>query len=123
MVLTWKANYDDGSFLKQYNADGSENKYTDIDRSRLVSFELLSDDVVVFRLFLEEGQRLIFRRRIVKTLDNKLKHMIYLVGWQQTINGKNVQSISYIFDDGLIVMAGNWKDCPFNKPELLDCEK
>jgi len=108
--LVWRANYDDGSCLTQYNADGTENKYVDIDRSRLVSFELLSGDVVVFKLFLEK-------------LDNKLKHLIYLVGWQQTINGKNVQSISYIFDDGLIVMAGNWKECPFNKPELLECEK
>ena len=31
-----------------------------------------------------------------------------MVGWQQKINGKNIQSINYIYDNGHIEQAGEW---------------
>ena len=121
MELTWKAIYLDGKTLNQYNEDRSVNKYTDIDRSKIHSFELYKnyerwkyywtsnwelsrtsfiEKKLIFRLILEKGQRLIFRRRVAMNMQSTIKEVIYLVGWQKNIKGENVQSISYVFEDG-----------------------
>ncbi|MCP6727577.1 MAG: hypothetical protein KJI69_06215 [Patescibacteria group bacterium] len=123
MELTWKAVYPEGC-LNQYNEDGSVNKYTDIDRSKLHSFELHKGEQLIFRLILEEGQRLIFRRRVAQNLKGD-KFVVYLVGWQKTIGGENIQSISYVFEDGHIEMAGQWKEKSdwFYAPNLIKEEK
>jgi len=110
METKWKAIYSDGKSLNQYNEDKSVNKYTDIDRSKLSSFELYKEDKLIFKLVLEEGQRLIFRRRVSSNLQGEVIGAIYLVGWQKNINGKNTQSISYILEDGCIIMAGQWDE-------------
>jgi len=77
MELTWKAIYSEGESLNQYNEDGSVNKYIDIDRSKLHSFELYKEEQLIFRLILEEGQRLIFRRRVAINLEGDTKSFIY----------------------------------------------
>jgi len=33
---------------------------------------------------------------------------VVIVGWQENINGKNVQAINYILADGSIELAGQW---------------
>jgi len=54
----------------------------------------------LFSLHLELGQKLIYRRRGVATTgvppEKEKNPVIYLVGWRQKINGKDVQSITYI---------------------------
>jgi ribosomal protein L32 len=174
--IRWRAIYSDGSYLEQFNKDGKENKYQDIDRSRLVSFELFetnnfcvncktkllemflrkdnggyydtifkycpncsgvwkTKEQPIFKIHLESGQRLICRRRTGKRvkisnvmeckevgeLDVEGEYYFYIVGWQQTIEGKNVQAIAYIFEDGHIELAGNWKNNHklFYAPNLL----
>lgn len=36
----WVAEYDDGTFLREFDDDGSENSFYDIDRNRLMKFHL-----------------------------------------------------------------------------------
>lgn len=117
--MQWKAYYNDGTSLPQFNAAGFENKYADIDRSKLEAFALFKDDAIVpqfdngsglvFALYLEPGQRLIFRRRVEQPAGGE-QTIVYMAGWQQTIEGRNVQSIAYIFPSGIVHMAGPWRE-------------
>jgi len=107
--MTWTAFYNDQTSLPQFNADDSENKYADIDRAKLEAFALFQHGSLLFALYLEPGQRLIFRRRIEQRVGGD-QTVIYMVGWQQTIHGQNIQSIAYIFPNGVVHMAGPWRD-------------
>lgn len=113
-MLQWRAVYkeQDGTISKrdmygQFNADGSENPYKNIDRNKLGRFDLLKEDgvTIVHSLFLYEGQRLIFRRRNFIPLNGGKRTMAYILGWARTIylgNGQkeDIYSLMYIFEDG-----------------------
>lgn len=108
--MDWVARYNDGTSLSQYNEDGSENSYFDIDRRKLSSFELTnSAGGFLLCLHLDPDQRLIFRRRVMKR-SGYADVVVYLVGWQMSLGGRNVQSISYLTEKGEIHVAGAWRD-------------
>lgn len=111
MDLMWIAVYNDETNLLQYNEDGTENSYSDIDRSRLTEFHLLDREIdkTVYAIALDEGQRLIYRRRIATSGNNDHRWTITMVGWQQTIAGQNVQSIGWVFPDGGIIQTGKFQ--------------
>ena len=123
--LIWKAIYSDGKSLNQYNEDKSVNKYTDIDRTALKFFELYNGNKIIIRVHLGDDKRLIFRRRVSLSMNSTITEVIYLIGWQKTIGKENIQSISYIFEDGHIEMAGAWnEESPFAyAPNLIKEEK
>jgi len=125
MDYEWEAIYSDGITLTQYNEKGKANGYENIDKTRLKAFaiygwsdeskdpnaEFYTDKKLIYRLHLEQGQRLIYLRRgfksvYVSSLKDAGTSYFLMVGWQETINGKNKQSISYIYDDGHIEHAG-----------------
>ena len=132
--MQWVAYYTDNTWLRQYDDYGAEHKYTDIDRRRLASFALYDGGVdpndkmkavppgisvgapyipatrKVLHLHLEPGQRLIYRRRVEMKVGAPAPVVVYMVGWQQTIDSENVQSIAYAFEDGTIELAGRWRD-------------
>jgi hypothetical protein len=117
-MFTWKANYNDNTHLSQSNADGSENRYKDIDHKKLFSFELLDGDKRVYVLFLHEGQRLIFRRRNWINLNGKLLKMVYLVGYQfNDSSGKNYKVISYVHEDGMVELDDDRQDLVIHPEE------
>ena len=124
MEIMWKAVYPEGC-LNQYNEDGSVNKYIDIDRTILKFFEIYKDKKLILRVHLEEGKRLIYRRRVSLSLQGSITEVVYLVGWQKTVGNENVQSICYVFEDGHIEMAGAWNEkSPFAyAPNLIKEEK
>ena len=139
--IYWKANYTNGTSLCQFEEDGTENKYPDIDRYKLASFEIRKAaagellDRLFFKMYLEPGRRLIYRRRVRekmrfgKTKPELVKgstETIYLVGWQATIGGRSVQDIVYVFEDGHVELAGKWMDAPYDAignpiPEETKC--
>jgi hypothetical protein len=109
MPLFWVAVYGDGTQLEQYNADGSENAYKDIDREKLAEFNLLlrtpgsPEPVPIFLTQLQPPRQLIYRRRIQKHYNSegsKGEDIWHLVGWQMRLNGRNVQSIAWVNDRG-----------------------
>lgn len=113
--LYWRAVYTDGSQLLQYNEDGSENKYPDIDRERLMRFDLLdkATDKAIYALWLNEGQQLIYRRRTILPVivtEERPKQVIYLVGYRQTImtpmGPHNIVVMNYIYEDGSVALDG-----------------
>lgn len=109
--LSWVAVYADGDTLPQYNRDGTENKYKDIDRSRLTEFNLYTaEGVLRYALFLDPGQRLIWRRRVSLTSQGG-RSVIHLIGWQMTVGDQNIQSISYVPEVGQATLsAGRFRE-------------
>jgi len=108
-MLTWEALYKDGTKLTQYNEKGEANGYENIDRSKLAAFCIRRDNEQepFYRVFLNSEQRLIFRRRVWKKTTGERKDLL-MIGWQQTVNGKNIQNISYIHENGQIDNSGEW---------------
>lgn len=114
--LLWRAVYHDGEgkltdkCLLQYNPDGTENKYSDIDRFLLGRFDLVNrQQKVIYSMYLHKNQRLIYRRRnFVPVLNPNARWLVYLVGWQMTMTTpmgqKNITAINYIFPDGSVAL-------------------
>lgn len=106
MSIEWKAVYNDGSELPQYNEDGSENKYSDIKREKLSKFVLLKNKEPAVVIHLDEKKKLICRRRVAVRVDprgqKKGQQVVWLAGWQEKKNGRNVQMICFLFEDGHI---------------------
>lgn len=108
--LVWVARYKDGSYHTQYNADGSYlNKYADIVRKELKTFELWTpDEKLILRVHFDSpDKKLIWRRRVFKKSTGE-EAFIYLAGWQMKVGGKNVQSINVVFPDFHIEVIDGW---------------
>lgn len=109
MPHTWLATYKDGTvFDSNRDHDLSVDR---LDRKQLERFELVDGaGNSIARLHLDPGQRLIYRIRTQMGQGTGKKFVCHLLGWQQTVNGKSVQSILYIFEDGRIEMAGRFRE-------------
>lgn len=106
----WVSVYNDNTRLPQFNEDGSENKYQDIDRTRLSAFEFYKDGKLLLVCELAPGARLIYRKRVEQSSGGE-PHVIYLIGWQKTIEGKNSQSIACVpaYNDTIVFVDG-WRE-------------
>lgn len=118
--IHWRAIYNDGTYLDALEAEGG---YQSIDRLRLVSFQLLKHGQPYVTVHLGPEQKLIWRKREFLSMTGQ-HDVVHLVGWQQNINGRNIQSILYVFEDGRIEMAGAWKDghALYGPPKLSTVE-
>ena len=111
MNFRWLAVYDDDSYIDQFDTDNNrERSLAEIDRKRMVKFALVDENNnVPLVQHLDKDQRLIFRRRVKMTVGGE-QEIYYMVGWQQTVEDKNIQHITYIFPDGHIENAGRFRD-------------
>lgn len=118
--MKWVAVYNDETFLAQFNSDGSENCYADIQRDKLTHFAMLSENnkLILSVEFERPTQKLIFRRRTFLDLVGNIKGIVYLVGWHENINGKSIKVINYIYPNGKIVLAGAKDDLELVKEEF-----
>lgn len=108
----WRAVYTDGTTLDQVEPDGTKHGYGDIDRTCLAFFELHDWEAShpVFRIRLDYGDRLIWRRRVDMTGGGTVE-CCHIVGKQNTINGKNRQWIAGVFEsDGRMEYADRFKE-------------
>jgi hypothetical protein len=97
----WTAGYDDGTQLTQYELDRSENKYTDIDRNKLIQFILYRSDKPAVVIHIDSNKKLIYRMR--RAMNNKgYEEVVFLAGWQERTNGRNTQMITFLFEDNHI---------------------
>ena len=104
--INWKAIHNDETVVTQ--RDGK--KYTDIDRAQLNQFCLYDNDKLVLVVHLDKNKRLIYRRRVAKLMSKGTEEIIYFAGWQETVNGKNIQQISFLFEDGHIEIVDGFKE-------------
>lgn len=111
--VEWEAIYNDGETLPQYNEDGKANKYTDIDRVRLKEFRLISKGVSKVVIHLNGNKRLIYRKRITEDIAGRTQgqqRIVYLVGWQEKVNDRNIQMLCFLFDDGHVVIFDRFNE-------------
>lgn len=112
LTLTWRALYKDGTVVDQYDEkrDPIEVSSEVIDRKKVKTFFIMREQVPVLTLHLDEGQNLIYRRRVSITGDEK--QICHLAGWQHGVGiGIEIaQSIAYVFEDGTIEMAGKFRE-------------
>lgn len=127
--LSWFAEYQDKTRFAQLAEDGkTERSYDHIpNRDSIVCFCLFEVDTKkpVFTLYLDDGYKLIYRRRVFKAIGQPDK-VFYLVGSRKTVGGECVQSIAYVHEETCYVqMAGRFRaDHPlFDIPVLRDFEK
>lgn len=106
----WIARYNDGTFLPQINSSGTRNSYQDINRDKLIAFEMWKDATRVLLIRFAPGQRLIWRRR-VEMSPTGVAEVCHLIGKQETVNGKNYQGIMGLFEsDGRIEVADRFEE-------------
>ena len=115
-MLTWTAFYRDGSKLHQIDpVTGQETSSERIDRSRLAAIALYDDrGLLVLSQHYQPGWRAVFRRRTEICQQTGQRQVVYLLGWQQTVEGRNVQHISAVVqrpDGGTLVQnIGRWQE-------------
>lgn len=114
--LTWRAVYKDGKALYERLSDGRKNRYENIDRYRLIRFDILDQDRQrVLSVFPSSERQLVFRRRRffhgAPGQDNPLTWTVILVGWHQLVSlktpdgqhaSKSIKSIAYIYPNKAI---------------------
>lgn len=116
-MINWQAHYTDGSTLSQL----SGYTYADIDRERLQAFDLWQDNRLLIRVDLrDDSDKEVGRRRLIYRLRTQMNSSgqevkFYMVGWQRTVSGRNIVAINYLFEDGAILLGGQ-----FTNDELMD---
>jgi hypothetical protein len=103
--VEWCAVYMDGTALRQYNEGEAGKKYTDIDRSKLKEFRLYVDGVKKVVIGLDRNKRLIYRKRVAVAISGSTQgqqHIVHIAGWQEKREGKNIQMLCFLFDDGYV---------------------
>ena len=103
--VEWHVLYTDGSSLFQYNEGEENNKYTDIDRSRLKEFSLFVNGTRRITIPFDKNKRLVYRKRVAQDFAGTTqgqKREVYIAGWQEKRNSKNIQMLCFLFDDGHI---------------------
>lgn len=111
--ITWMVQYNDGTQI----LSSDDFKYGDIDRERLQVFALLqvNSKKPLVVLHLTPERRLIYRKRSALTINPELgevteQQSVWLVGWQQLVNGENVQVLTVVFEDGHIEVTDGFKE-------------
>ena len=136
---TWQAIYNDGTDLWECSLRSpttSSNgervvagpivdehpiiaKYDQIDRDKLEKFNVYErgklgtkDLKPIISIDIKPGYRLIWRkRRHQRVIGPQVPFKtVYLVGWQATIGGENVQSIIYLYENGKMEMSSQKSD-------------
>jgi len=93
----WIVRYNDGGCLNQIESNGKRNAYQDINRDKLVAFEMWEGSTRVLFLKFNKGQQLIWRRR-VETSPSGITEVCHIIGKQENIGGENLQGIIGLFE-------------------------
>ena len=125
-TLSWEAVYNDGTNYKQFNKDGSENKYTGIDRLRLRRFNVYFGEKIIYAVFLHGNQKLIFRRRSLIHMTPKTNQeqteIIVVVGYHElidTLDGqKDRYTINYLNENGFIELDDHRENLQLIQEEM-----
>jgi len=122
--IIWKAKYKDKK--KKEHSSKNKDKYTDLDRSDLEAIEVYLEDKLIFTQEINGNKRLIMRYRVQQDLNNPAKSTyVFMIGWQKTVDGKNIQEITYVYPDGKIETSGKWDNSKamYSEPVLRPEER
>jgi hypothetical protein len=121
MPWLWRAHYTDGTMLDEHEGDKIHG-WKDVDLDRLAAFELVPQDVDGEYSILPQPllkvtptmRPIFFRRNVVivdpHTYEEKDRIILPCLGWQKTVEGVNVKSFTFYYEDGSIVVTDDDKD-------------
>lgn len=111
----WVAHYCDGAVLAERpdpSDPSRDNSFAAVDHPRLVAITLTptnpANPPVGVSVPGNEGARGIFFRRnarIVLAGEGEMPWTGTAVGWQKTVNGKNVKALLHLGDDGRVILT------------------
>ncbi len=115
----WRAVYTDDSFLDEHPDGDTTHAFADIAMERLAAFWLMPQDAslphALIRVTDPRTRVIFFRRRTLTAtqqeleqtdgLIGKLTNTLHVLGWQRTVNGRNVQSFTFIYPDGSMLVS------------------
>lgn len=117
-LYTWRVTYDDTTVFNEIDETGAEHGFAEVDLTRVHTVAWLPDhsglQPIVVQIDPATGQRpILFRRRVLsinpgsgEELDRSCVHVL---GWQRTINGRNVASYTFILPDGSILLSDDYQ--------------
>jgi hypothetical protein len=108
----WEAIYSDGTSLEELEDDGTLHGFREINQEKLTGFILrpLHPHLPQFAVQVNPGKRLIFFRKRKKILDMNTGEQydappFQCIGFQETVNGRNVKSYLFVDVDGNSVLT------------------
>jgi hypothetical protein len=102
--LTWRAVCPD-KVINQYNADGTQNSYDGLERSRMTAFALVNGNgAVLVTVPLNATRKLFYRMRVALFVGSHSRERIYIVGWQSLSN----RQIWVVDSVGQVKMFKDW---------------
>lgn len=110
--------YSDGNIL-QLDKDVT---YGTMPREGLECVEVYRSGELVFQLYLDEGKKLIYRRRVQLRPGQEKPFAFYILGWRTD----TTQSINFIYEDALLIQQlPKFKDdiVQFSSVQLYEFEK
>lgn len=89
---------------------GQEQEWLDkyrhlLDTATRLSLLPRNDGLPLVSVSLDGTKRWIYFSRVVGRMNTEERIRLYAIGWQDTINGKNVKSLLWIYPNGLVECA------------------
>jgi len=107
----WIATYKDRSTLPQYDPDGKEHLFSEVDQSQLYSFgwyPLKDKKLPSAVIALKPNQTLIVKRRVMTPiLSGKSRSILFLLGWKEK-GTKGKQKIIYLRENGEQILSDSF---------------
>ncbi|MEA3432060.1 MAG: hypothetical protein U9R01_05210 [candidate division WOR-3 bacterium] len=113
----WAAELTDGSYLTEYNRDGTDNRFNTVldaeKKGKLKALWLvpLKDGLPSHVVIFDDDKRVICKKRHAINMNMAAPLTLFMLGWQTTmkINGikKNVKSIFYVDGNGNTVLSND----------------
>ncbi|MGZ6360766.1 MAG: hypothetical protein ACXWP0_03695 [Ktedonobacterales bacterium] len=116
---TWRVHYSDGSMFDEYDANGNEHGFAEVENSRVVAVELqpqhpdVCGHVVKIDASRDAMRPIFFRRRSrivnLETGGDTTGAVIHCIGWHKTVNGRNIAAYTFIFADGSTLTTDDYQ--------------
>lgn len=123
-MVTWKAMYEDGTEVNQFQSDGVELSSDSISRDHVKSMTLFKGGVPVATLDIEPGQKLVYRRRTTMTVGGP-RDVCHILGWRQR-QGDDIKSrvLFYFENKDKVEEIDGFRDYhPYDPPNFRKFEE
>lgn len=108
----WIAHYSDGSEHSEIDETGASRGFASVEMDRVVALEWMPESDSHAGSFVRvpsDARPILFRRRRIdvnaETGEQSKHDAIHVLGWQQTIDGRNVKVFVALYADGSVLVT------------------
>jgi hypothetical protein len=100
----WRVIYHDGSEFAEYPSPTKHHSFDDVDKEQvdvliLEPNQWLESTGPAFAVQILENMRPIMHRTVMLNAETNVSARWHVFGWQSTVNGKNVKTLTYVSND------------------------